>query len=117
MSSKCISPDGNDQNSTSKISVPPTPRSEGDILQSPNLKNFTLAELKIATRNFRADGLLGEGAFGQVFKGWIDEHSFATGEPGSGVVIAVKCLKLESLPGHKEWLVSYDFLIAQNCII
>ncbi|RVW19239.1 putative serine/threonine-protein kinase PBL10 [Vitis vinifera] len=28
--------------------------------KSPNLKNFTLAELKIATRNFRADGLLGE---------------------------------------------------------
>ncbi|XP_034701991.1 probable serine/threonine-protein kinase PBL9 [Vitis riparia] len=113
VSSKYISPDGNDQNSTSKVSlasVPPTPRSEGDILQSPNLKNFTLAELKMATRNFRADGLLGEGALGRVFKGWIDEHSFAAGEPGTGVVIAVKCLKLKSLLGPKEWFAEINCL-------
>lgn len=111
-SSKYVSTDGNEQNSTSSkvsvASVPPTPRSEGDILQSPNLKNFTFSELKMATRNFRPDSVLGEGGFGSVFKGWIDEQSFAAARPGTGMVIAVKRLNLESFQGHKEWLVSFN---------
>ena len=97
--------------------MPPTPRSEDDILQSPNLKNFTLAELKMATRNFRAECFLGEGALGPVFKGWIDEHSSAASKLGPGVSVVVKHLKLESLLGHKEWLVSFNFLNAHNCIM
>ncbi|KAK7823938.1 putative serine/threonine-protein kinase pbl3 [Quercus suber] len=49
---------------TSNASSLPTPRSEGEILSSPNLKAFTFNELKNATRNFRPDSLLGEGGFG-----------------------------------------------------
>lgn len=113
-SSKYVSTDGNEQNSTSSkvsvASVPPTPRSEGDILQSPNLKNFTFSELKMATRNFRPDSVLGEGGFGSVFKGWIDEQSFAAARPGTGMVIAVKRLNLESFQGHKEWLAEVNYL-------
>ena len=60
----------------------------------------------MATRNFRPDSVLGEGGFGSVFKGWIDEHSFAAAKPGTGMVIAVKRLNQESFQGHKEWLVS-----------
>ncbi|KVH90841.1 Protein kinase, ATP binding site-containing protein [Cynara cardunculus var. scolymus] len=70
-----------------------------------NLKAFTLNELKAATKNFRPDSLLGEGGFGQVFKGWIDETTFAPVRPGTGLVVAVKVLKSESHQGHKEWLV------------
>lgn len=92
---------------SSSSSVPPTPRSEGEILQSSNLKSFSYADLKMATRNFRPDSVLGEGGFGSVFKGWIDENSFAASKPGTGMVIAVKKLNLESFQGHKEWLVSY----------
>lgn len=113
-SSKYVSTDGNEQNSTSSkvsvASVPPTPRSEGEILQSPNLKNFTFSELKMATRNFRPDSVLGEGGFGSVFKGWIDEQSFAAARPGTGMVIAVKRLNLESFQGHKEWLAEVNYL-------
>lgn len=87
----------------------PTPRSEGEILSSPNLKAFTFNELKNATRNFRPDSLLGEGGFGYVYKGWIDEHTFTASKPGSGMVVAVKKLKPEGLQGHKEWLVSILF--------
>uniref|UniRef100_A0A2P2J724 Protein kinase APK1Aic-like isoform X2 n=1 Tax=Rhizophora mucronata TaxID=61149 RepID=A0A2P2J724_RHIMU len=108
-SSKCVSTDGTDLSVGSKlsaVSVPPTPRSEGEILQSSNLKSFTFADLKMATRNFRTDSVLGEGGFGSVFKGWIDRHSFAATKPGTGMVIAVKRLKQESLQGHREWLVS-----------
>lgn len=71
-----------------------------------NLKAFSLTDLKTATRNFRIDSLLGEGGFGQVFKGWIDETTFAPAKPGTGLVVAVKILKADSRQGHREWLVS-----------
>lgn len=90
----------------SSTSVPQTPRSEGEILQAENLKNFSFNELKTATRNFRPDSVLGEGGFGSVFKGWIDEHSLTPTRPGSGIVIAVKRLNQEGFQGHREWLVS-----------
>ncbi|XAR56030.1 Non-specific serine/threonine protein kinase [Bertholletia excelsa] len=88
----------------------PTPRSEGEILSSCNLKPFSFNELKNATRNFRPDSLLGEGGFGYVFKGWIDEHTLTAAKPGSGMVVAVKKLKPEGFQGHKEWLTEVDYL-------
>ncbi|KAF2557235.1 hypothetical protein F2Q68_00013025 [Brassica cretica] len=89
----------------SSVSVRPTPRTEGEILQSPNLKSFSFAELKSATRNFRPDSVLGEGGFGCVFKGWIDEKSLTATKPGTGLVIAVKKLNQDGWQGHQEWLV------------
>ncbi|KAF8364805.1 hypothetical protein HHK36_033220 [Tetracentron sinense] len=110
VSSKYVSKDGSDlSGSSSKVSfasVPPTPRSEGEILQSPNLKSFSFGDLKTSTRNFRPDSVLGEGGFGSVFKGWIDEQAFTATKPGTGMVIAVKRLNQEGYQGHKEWLVS-----------
>lgn len=86
------------------------PRSEGEILSSPNVKPFSYIELKNATRNFRVDSLLGEGGFGYVFKGWIDEFTHSASKPGSGTVIAVKKLKPEGFQGHKEWLTEVTYL-------
>lgn len=83
----------------------PTPRTEGEILSSPNLKAFSFGDLKSASKNFRSDSLLGEGGFGYVFKGWIDEQTLAPSKPGSGMVVAIKKLKPEGFQGHKEWLV------------
>ncbi|PKU68777.1 Protein kinase 2B, chloroplastic [Dendrobium catenatum] len=83
----------------------PTPRTEGEILASSNLKNFTFTELRNATRNFRLDSLLGEGGFGYVYKGWIDEQCLTASKPGVGMIVAVKKLKPEGFQGHKEWLV------------
>ncbi|KAK9282759.1 hypothetical protein L1049_010980 [Liquidambar formosana] len=94
----------------SSISAPPTPKSEGEILQSSNLKSFSFNELRTATRNFRPDSVLGEGGFGCVFKGWIDEHSFTAAKPGTGMVIAVKRLNQEGFQGHKEWLAEINYL-------
>ncbi|CAI8587850.1 unnamed protein product [Vicia faba] len=91
-------------------SLLPTPRSEGEILSSPNLKAFTFNELKNATRNFRPDSLLGEGGFGHVYKGWIDEQTYTAAKPGSGMVVAVKRLKPEGFQGHKEWLTEVNYL-------
>ncbi|XP_030537597.1 probable serine/threonine-protein kinase PBL9 [Rhodamnia argentea] len=94
----------------SSVSVPPTLRSEGEILQSSNVKNFSYADVRMATRNFRPDSVLGEGGFGSVFKGWIDENSFAAAKPGTGMVIAVKRLNQESFQGHREWLAEVNYL-------
>ncbi|XVF83691.1 hypothetical protein PTKIN_Ptkin16aG0510900 [Pterospermum kingtungense] len=86
------------------------PRTEGEILQSSNLKNFNFSDLRTATRNFRPDSVLGEGGFGCVFKGWIDENSLTATKPGTGMVIAVKRLNQEGLQGHQEWLTEINYL-------
>lgn len=70
--------------------------------------------MRNATRNFRPDSLLGEGGFGYVFKGWINEHTLSATKPGSGTTIAVKKLKPEGFQGHKEWLVCYPFFTIAN---
>ncbi|PSS09870.1 Protein kinase [Actinidia chinensis var. chinensis] len=110
--SKNAMSDGNDLSNLSSKSgtVPPAPRSEGEILESSNLKNFPFNELKVATRNFRPDSVLGEGGFGSVFKGWIDENSLTAAKPGTGLVIAVKKLNQEGLQGHREWLAEINYL-------
>ncbi|KAJ7960122.1 Protein kinase [Quillaja saponaria] len=94
----------------SSISVSPTPRTEGEILQSSNLKNFCFSELRIATRNFRPDSVVGEGGFGCVFKGWVDENTLTPTKPGNGIVIAVKRLNQDGFQGHNEWLTEINFL-------
>uniref|UniRef100_A0A2P2IMA0 non-specific serine/threonine protein kinase n=1 Tax=Rhizophora mucronata TaxID=61149 RepID=A0A2P2IMA0_RHIMU len=80
----------------------------GQILPTPNLRIFSFAELKSATKNFRPDIVLGEGGFGTVYKGWLDEK--APGKSGSGTVIAVKKLNSESLQGFEEWQSEVNFL-------
>ncbi|XVF50150.1 hypothetical protein PTKIN_Ptkin04bG0072900 [Pterospermum kingtungense] len=85
-------------------------RTENDILSSPYLKAFTFNELKNATRNFRSDNLIGEGGFGYVYKGWMDEQTLVAARPGYGMVVAVKKLQPEGFQGHKEWLSEVNYL-------
>ncbi|CAL9099311.1 unnamed protein product [Musa textilis] len=74
------------------------------------LKSFSLNDLKTATKNFSSNSYLGEGGFGCVFKGWIDEHTYAPARLGVGMVVAIKKLKRESFQGHKEWLAEVTYL-------
>lgn len=94
-------PSGN----SGKVEVP----ASGKII-TPNLKMFTLAELKSATRNFRPDTVLGEGGFGTVFKGWVDDKKFAPSKVGVGMPVAVKKSNPESEQGLKEWQAEVKFL-------
>ena len=71
------------------------------------LRRFTFSELKCATRNFRPESLLGEGGFGCVFKGWIEENGTAPVKAGTGLTVAVKTLNHDGLQGHKEWVVCF----------
>ncbi|CAI8596334.1 unnamed protein product [Vicia faba] len=77
---------------------------------SSKLKSFSLIDLKEATKNFRRENLIGEGGFGRIFKGWIDENTYIPTKPGSGIVVAIKNLKPESFQGHKEWLAEVNYL-------
>lgn len=95
-------------NSKFSVSSGSEPYPNGLILPTANLRIFTFAELKAATKNFRADTVLGEGGFGKVFKGWLEEKP--TSKNGSGTVIAVKKLNSESLQGIEEWQSEVTFL-------
>ncbi|GJN39039.1 hypothetical protein PR202_gb28133 [Eleusine coracana subsp. coracana] len=74
-----------------------------------NVNIFTYNELRAATKNFRPDQILGEGGFGVVYKGVIDENVRA-GFPSRQV--AVKELNPEGFQGDKEWL-----LLVLRCLI
>ncbi|KAL3624166.1 Serine/threonine-protein kinase pbl35 [Castilleja foliolosa] len=91
-------------------SVPSTPITGEDLNISSQLRKFTYNELKIATRNFRPDSILGEGGFGCVFKGWVNENSNVPVKPGTGLTCAVKTLNHDGLQGHKEWLAEIHYL-------
>lgn len=75
-----------------------------------NLKVFTYAELRSATKNFRPDTVLGEGGFGRVFKGWVDEKTYAPSKVGVGVPVAVKKSNPDSEQGLNEWQVYIKYL-------
>lgn len=92
--------------STSKgESIPSTPKFSEELKVASCLRKFTFNGLKVATRNFRPESLLGEGGFGCVFKGWIEENGTAPVKPGTGLTVAVKILNHNGHQGHKEWLV------------
>ncbi|KAJ7979240.1 Kinase-like protein [Quillaja saponaria] len=76
-------------------------------LAGSNLQVFTLAELKLITQNFSSSNFLGEGGFGPVHKGFIDDKL----RPGlKAQPVAVKLLDLDGTQGHKEWLTEVIFL-------
>ncbi len=80
------------------------------ILETPNLKIFSFSELKTATKNFKTDRFLGKGESGKVFKGWMDEKTLTPSKVGTGMVVAIKKLKSESMQGFQEWQVSISTL-------
>ncbi|KAK4348922.1 hypothetical protein RND71_031677 [Anisodus tanguticus] len=71
---------------------------------------FTLAELKSATRDFRPDSVLGGGGFGTVYKGWLDDKTFAPSKVGVGMPVAVKKSNPDSEQGLEEWQAEVKFL-------
>nr|XP_017233657.1 PREDICTED: proline-rich receptor-like protein kinase PERK1 [Daucus carota subsp. sativus] len=77
--------------------IPPYLNSSVLDFRSENLNvaggNFTMLELAVATENFSAENLLGEGGFGYVYKGVLPNER----------KIAVKRLKLGSRQGEREF--------------
>ncbi|GFS39393.1 protein kinase superfamily protein [Actinidia rufa] len=82
----------------------------GEILPTPNLKVYSFADLKSATKNFKSDTVLGHGGFGTVFKGWVDEKTLSPCKFGTGMIVAIKKLNSESMQGFQEWQSEVNFL-------
>ncbi|CAO2833725.1 unnamed protein product [Amaranthus hypochondriacus] len=85
------------------------PPEMGQIIR-PNPKEYKYADLKSATKNFKSEYMIGEGGFGKVYKGWIDEKTLAPSKPDLGITVAVKRCSANSAQGLKEWKTEIDFL-------
>ncbi|XP_030446618.1 probable serine/threonine-protein kinase PIX13 [Syzygium oleosum] len=98
---------GENEQKTPPSAPIPVPASKALL---PNLKMFTFAELRSATRNFRPDTVLGEGGFGRVFKGWVEEGTYKPSRVGVGIPVAVKKSSPDSPQGLQEWQAEVKFL-------
>ncbi|KAJ1292500.1 hypothetical protein BS78_02G396200 [Paspalum vaginatum] len=100
------------QSTTAKLPAQQAGGSDSDdvFAGGGELKSFSMSDLRAATKNFGSNSYLGEGGFGMVFKGWIDEATLAPTKPGVGRMVAIKKLKKESSQGHREWLAEVTYL-------
>lgn len=88
-----------------------TPKDVKELRQHPEYSNvdiFTFEEMKLATKHFRPDLILGEGGFGVVYRGVIDESV----RPGYKTTeVAIKQLNPNGFQGDREWLVLFIHLL------
>ncbi|KAJ0087634.1 hypothetical protein Patl1_31637 [Pistacia atlantica] len=102
--------------SVSDLSDSSTPRNLEDSRSNAVLYThviaFTLYELETITKSFRSDYILGEGGFGTVYKGYIDENVRVGLK---SLPVAVKVLNKEGLQGHREWLVCLSLSLSFHC--
>ncbi|CAN0839039.1 Probable serine/threonine-protein kinase PBL17 [Linum grandiflorum] len=86
------------------------PMNVSDLRSNPGYSNvdiFTYEEMRMATKFFRPDFILGDGGFGVVYKGVIDESV----RPGYATTsVAIKELDPEGLQGDREWLAEVNYL-------
>ncbi|KAI3716533.1 hypothetical protein L1987_67472 [Smallanthus sonchifolius] len=68
----------------------------------PKVKTYTYAELRTATAEFSSSNLLGEGGFGTVYKGILND----------GSVVAVKQLSVASHHGKKQFITEISTISA-----
>ncbi|KAF3335904.1 serine/threonine-protein kinase [Carex littledalei] len=97
---------------SSELSSPGSARFNGDSIAESGrfgvgLYSFQLSELRAITHDFSDNYLLGEGGFGTVHKGYVDDK-LRLGLKAQAV--AVKLLDTDGLQGHREWLAEVIFL-------
>ncbi|KAL9230423.1 hypothetical protein vseg_005774 [Gypsophila vaccaria] len=87
-----------------------TPKDVKELRQNPGYSNvdiFTFEEMKLATKHFRPDLILGEGGFGVVYRGVINDAV----RPGyKSVEVAIKQLNPNGFQGDREWLAEVSYL-------
>ncbi|WOL11176.1 hypothetical protein Cni_G19938 [Canna indica] len=75
-------------------------RDESSASYDPSLDEVSMSELVAATRNFAADGIIGDGSFGFVYKAQLS----------SGTTVAVKRLSADAVHGVREFKAEMDTL-------
>ncbi|CAH8286468.1 unnamed protein product [Eruca vesicaria subsp. sativa] len=82
----------------------------GQILESTNVKLYSFLDLKTATMNFKPDLLLGQGGFGEIYKGWIHAKTLAPSIADSGMTVAIRRLNSEYVHDLEDWQTVVNFL-------
>ncbi|CAI9268066.1 unnamed protein product [Lactuca saligna] len=105
---RCFSFDDDSRKIANESRTLTKPRSSvsSNLAGKPNsLRVFTVAELKVATNNFRSSWKIGNGRYGSVYKGMVKslEHPF------DRIQVIVKHLKGVT-KDHKDWLSEVHFL-------
>ncbi|KAF3505610.1 hypothetical protein F2Q69_00008963 [Brassica cretica] len=75
----------------------------GQILESTNVKLYSFLDLTTATMNFKPDFMLGQGDFGEVYRGWVDAETLAPSIAGSCMTVAVRRLNSEYVHDFEDW--------------
>ncbi|KAK4798084.1 hypothetical protein SAY86_030410 [Trapa natans] len=91
-------------------SIPPGLTNVKDLQLSPvnnNVDIFTYQEMRLATKHFRPDLIIGEGGFGIVYKGVIDD---SVRQGYKTIEVAIKELNPEGFQGDREWLTEVIYL-------
>ncbi|KAK1439631.1 hypothetical protein QVD17_05451 [Tagetes erecta] len=65
-----------------------------ELLDIENMRAFTYKDLRVATGDFRPENKIGQGGFGSVYKGTLQD----------GLLVAIKVLSADSRQGLKEFL-------------
>ncbi|KAI6676813.1 hypothetical protein NL676_037609 [Syzygium grande] len=75
-----------------------------EVFHPYRLHCFCYNVLKDATNKFSGTNFIGEGGFGDVYKGWISYRTMNAAKPHNGQAIAVKKLRDKGPQGQDEWL-------------
>ncbi|GAB2285130.1 hypothetical protein Dimus_019583 [Dionaea muscipula] len=77
---------------------------------------INLAEIKRATKNFSPDRSIGEGSFGRVFMGWIDEEAAAPAvkNESRAIKVAIKWWCSTSHAAYEEWQTAEVNVLGMN---
>lgn len=69
-----------------------------------NLHCFCYSALKEATRKFSSKNLIGQGGFGDVYKGYVSYCNMnSAAKPNEGLAVAIKMLRKTGTQGHEQW--------------
>ncbi|XP_058008833.1 probable serine/threonine-protein kinase PBL11 [Hevea brasiliensis] len=92
-----------------------TVNKKGEVFYSHKLNCFCYSVLKSATQKFSAKNLIGQGGFGDVYKGYINLCTMDAAKPSDGgIAVAVKRLRSNRTQGHSEWENEMKFLSLLN---
>ncbi|XP_047321661.1 receptor-like protein kinase FERONIA [Impatiens glandulifera] len=72
------------------------------------LKIYSFNDMKRATQDFH--NYLGQGGFGNVYRGWVNEKTLKPCKPGRGISVAIKKLDIGGMQGNEEWKAEVNVL-------